>query len=72
MLKDEAALSREKMSKVNIVTVVKSVVDDFNNDLSNSKKNIKIKLQVISDNKTKPIILGVTNFLGSAIPSKNG
>ena len=59
MLKDEAALSREKMSKVNIVTVVKSVVDDFNNDLFNSKKNIKIKLQVISDNKTKPIILGV-------------
>jgi two-component system sensor histidine kinase ChvG len=59
MLKDEAALSREKMKKVDIISVVKSVVDDFNNNLLNSKKNIKIKFDTISDNKTKPNILGV-------------
>jgi len=59
MLKDEAALSREKMKKIDIISVVKSVIDDFNNDLLNSKKNIKIKFDAISDNKTKPNILGV-------------
>ena len=35
MLKDEASLSREKMKKIDIISiVVNSVVDDFNNDLS--------------------------------------
>ena len=59
MLKDEAALSREKMKKIDVTLIVQSVVDDFNNDLSNSKKNIKIKFNSVSDNKTKPNILGV-------------
>ena len=61
MLKDEAALSREKMKKIDVISIVKSVIDDFNNDLLNSNKNIKIKLDTISDNKTKPNILGVEN-----------
>ena len=61
MLKDEAALSREKMKKIDIVSVVKSVIDDFNNDLSNSKKNIKIKLHAISNSNTNTSILGVGN-----------
>ena len=61
MLKDEAALSREKMKKIAVIPIVKSVIDDFNNDLLNSKKNIKIKFDTISDNKTKPNILGVGN-----------
>ena len=56
MLKDEAALSREKMKKIDVTAIVKSVVDDFNTDLLNSKKNIKIKLNTNSDNKTKPKI----------------
>ncbi len=59
MLKDEAALSREKMQKVDIISIVKSVIDDFNNDLLNSKKNIKIKFDTTTDNKTQPNILGV-------------
>jgi two-component system sensor histidine kinase ChvG len=59
MLKDEAALSREKMKKIDIISIVQSVVDDFNNDLSNSKKNIRIKFDTTSDKKTKPNILGV-------------
>ena len=33
MLKDEASLSREKMSKINLVEIVNSVVEDFNQDL---------------------------------------
>ena len=37
MLKDEAALSREKMKKIAVIPIVKSVIDDFNIDLLNSK-----------------------------------
>ena len=47
------------MKKIDVTLIVQSVVDDFNNDLSNSKKNIKIKFNSVSDNKTKPNILGV-------------
>ena len=30
MLKDEVALSKEKMKKINIEPIIQSVVDDFN------------------------------------------
>ncbi|MDA9084843.1 HAMP domain-containing histidine kinase [Candidatus Pelagibacter sp.] len=43
MLKDEVALSKEKMIKVNLKSIVKSVVDDFNN-IYETKKGIKIIL----------------------------
>ena len=59
MLKDEAAFSREKMKKIDVISIVKSVIDDFNNNLLNSDKNIRIKFDTTSDNKTKPNILGV-------------
>ena len=52
-------ISWTKMKKIDVTAIVKSVVDDFNTDLLNSKKNIKIKLNTNSDNKTKPNILGV-------------
>ena len=60
MLKDEAALSREKMKKINIVSIVRSVVDDFNN-ISNSKNNVKVKLNIVSSNKSEIFILGLEN-----------
>ena len=60
MLKDEAALSREKMKKINIVPIVRSVVDDFNN-ISNSKNNVKVKLNIVSSNKSEIFILGLEN-----------
>ena len=31
MLKDEVALSKEKMKKINIEPIIQSVVDDYNN-----------------------------------------
>ena len=31
MLKDEVALSTERMNKIDLVSIVQSVVDDFNN-----------------------------------------
>ena len=44
MLKDEAAITSEKMNKVNLISVVKSVVDDFNS-IYNSKRGISINLK---------------------------
>ncbi len=67
MLKDEAALSREKMKRIDITSIARSVIDDFNSDLLNSKKNIKIKFDTISDNKTKPNILGVEGRVEQAL-----
>ena len=45
MLKDEAAISFEKMKKLNLKDIVKSVVDDFNN-IYMSKRGISIKMKV--------------------------
>jgi two-component system, OmpR family, sensor histidine kinase ChvG len=41
MLKDEVALSKEKMKKINLKLIIKSVVDDFNN-IYQTKRGIKI------------------------------
>ena len=46
MLKDEASLSRAKMTKINLSNVVNSVVEDFNSNLLNSNKNINDKLVI--------------------------
>ena len=45
MLKDEVAINSEKMIKIDLVSVVKSVVDDFNG-IYNSKRGINIKLKL--------------------------
>tara|TARA_Y100001960_G_scaffold299141_1_gene347038 strand:- start:1872 stop:3416 length:1545 start_codon:yes stop_codon:yes gene_type:complete len=63
MLKDEASLSRAKMSKIDLSEVVNSVVEDFNNDLSNLNKNIKIKISNINLNGSKLNVLGVESKL---------
>ena len=43
ILKDEVALSKEKMKKINLKLIAKSVVDDFNN-IYEAKRDIKIVL----------------------------
>ena len=45
MLKDEASLSREKMSKVNLIEIINSVVEDFKQDLINQSKKIEINIK---------------------------
>jgi len=45
MLKDEVAISSEKMNKLDLVPIAKSVVDDFNS-IYNSKRGITIKLNL--------------------------
>jgi len=58
MLKDEVALSREKMKKINIEPIIQSVVDEYNN-LNKFKKNIKINY--FNDNNGEYFINGIEN-----------
>ena len=67
MLKDEASLSREKMSKINLIEIINSVVDDFKQDLLNQNKNIKI---IVSDgvkSKEGYFILGIGSRLEQVV-----
>jgi len=59
MLKDEVALSTERMNKIDLVSIVQSVVDDFNN-IYIEKKGIEIEL-VINDSIKEFRILGIEN-----------
>ena len=59
MLKDEVALSTEKMNKINLKSIVQSVVEDFNN-IYIEKRGIKIHLN-IDDSFKDYNILGIEN-----------
>ena len=59
MLKDEVALSKEKMKKINLKMIARSVVDDFNN-IHETKNKIKIELIDIR-NKDEYLINGIEN-----------
>jgi len=64
MLKDEAAISSEKMKKLDLESIVKSVVDDYNG-VYNSKRGISIKLKTNGANDYK--ILGIENRIEQII-----
>ena len=67
MLKDEASLSREKMSKVNLIDIIKSVVEDFKQDLINQNKKIEINIVDKINIKNGYYILGIGNRLEQVI-----
>jgi len=67
MLKDEASLSRAKMEKINLSRVINLVVEDFNSDLLNSNKNIKINIIYPNFNNLKLSVLGVESKLEQII-----
>jgi two-component system sensor histidine kinase ChvG len=67
MLKDEASLSREKMSKVNLIEVINSVVEDFKQDLVNQNKKIEIKVVDKINTKNGYYIFGISNRLEQVI-----
>ena len=64
MLKDEVALSKEKMKKINVEPVVQSVVDDYNN-IHQVKHGIKIEYK--NDGRDKYIINGIENRIEQII-----
>ncbi len=67
MLKDEASLSREKMTKINLLEVINNVVEDFKQDLSNQNKKIIIKINEKISSKNGKYILGIENRLEQVI-----
>ena len=67
MLKDEASLSREKMSKINLLEIINNVVEDFKQDLSNQNKKIEIKIKEKISSKNGKYILGIENRLEQVI-----
>ena len=64
ILKDEVALSKEKIKKIDIGPTIKSVVDDFNN-IYELKRGINISYQ--SDGNDKYIINGIENRIEQII-----
>ena len=67
MLKDEASLSREKMSKVNLIEVINSVTDDFRQDLINQNKKIIINVLDKVNSNSGYYIFGISNRLEQII-----
>jgi len=65
MLKDEVALSKEKMKKINLKLIAKSVVDDFNN-IYETKRGIKIILSDLN-NSEEYNIYGIENRIEQII-----
>ena len=64
MLKDEAAISSERMKKIDLVNIAKSVVDEFNS-IYESKRSIGIKLKINSAKNYN--ILGIENRIEQII-----
>ena len=67
MLKDEASLSREKMSKINLIEIINSVVEDFKQDLINQNKKIDIIVVDKIDSNNGYYIFGISNRLEQVI-----
>ncbi len=65
MLKDEVALSKEKMKKIDLKLIAKSVVDDFNN-IYEAKRGIVIELIDIN-NLGEYLINGIENRIEQII-----
>ena len=64
MLKDEVALSKEEIKKLNVEPIIKSVVDDFNN-IYGLKRGIKISYK--NDGQNKYYINGIENRIEQII-----
>jgi len=64
MLKDEVALSKEKMRKIDIGPIIQSVVEDYNS-IHNLKKDIKISFQ--NDGNNNYFINGIENRIEQII-----
>ena len=66
MLKDEVALSKEKMKKINLEPIVRSVVDDFNS-IYEVKRGIVIQFIRDNNNSNGFLIFGIENRIEQII-----
>ena len=67
MLKDEASLSREKMSKINLIEIINNVVEDFKQDLINQNKKVEIIVVDKVNSNNGYYIFGISNRLEQVI-----
>jgi len=67
MLKDEASLSREKMLKVDLNSIIKNVVEDFKQDLESLNKKINIEIVNRKDKQKYFYVLGIENRIEQVI-----
>ena len=65
ILKDEVALSKEKMKKINLILIARSVVDDFNS-IYEAKRGIQIILKE-SNSQEEYFINGIENRIEQII-----
>ena len=65
MLKDEVALSKEKMKKIDLKSIINSVVDDYNN-IYEAKRNIKVEF-IVEENLNEYLIYGIENRIEQII-----
>ena len=67
MLKDEASLSREKMSKIDLNKIVRNVAEDYKQNILGLRK--KIEIEIINKKKDKKVfyILGIEGRIEQVI-----
>ena len=64
ILKDEVALSKEKFKKIDLIPIIKSVVDDYNN-IYQAKRGINISF--LNDGSKSYVISGIENRIEQII-----
>jgi two-component system sensor histidine kinase ChvG len=64
ILKDEVALSKEKFKKIDLIPIIKSVVDDYNN-IYQTKRGINISF--LNDGNKSYVINGIENRIEQII-----
>jgi two-component system sensor histidine kinase ChvG len=64
ILKDEVALSKEKFKKIDLIPIIKSVVDDYNN-IYQAKRGINISF--LNDGSKNYVINGIENRIEQII-----
>jgi two-component system sensor histidine kinase ChvG len=64
ILKDEVALSKEKFKKIDLIPIIKSVVDDYNN-IYQAKRSINISF--LNDENKSYVINGIENRIEQII-----
>ena len=67
MLKDEVSLSREKMVKIDLSSIIRNVVEDFKQDIASLNK--KIEIEIVNKQKEQQTfhILGIENRIEQII-----
>ena len=67
MLKDEASLSREKMSKIDLDKIIRNVAEDYTQNTSSLSKKIEIKIINRKNAKNRFYILGIESRIEQVI-----